>query len=87
MSQVRREEHRATKDKEIYERIRRQLVQGRDAVASGTRALKAVDVIGLYEVKREAADREIAALRAEVILHPKSDTPSGNPGQDGCTHE
>jgi hypothetical protein len=63
-TQVRREEYRTTRDKESFEKIRREAMH---ANASGaTRGLKPADIVALYEGKREAAERDLSELRAEV---------------------
>jgi phage shock protein A len=77
---VRREEYRTIRDKETYERLRRQVLQGPAAVQSGTKGLKSADVVALYEVRtlngRSWHDLRSSGLEASAAPHAHCSDPT-----------
>lgn len=73
MDKVAKEERRVTRDKEAYARLRSAFAatasapgKAAGAVAAAARELRPLEIVGLYETRREALDQEVAGCRAEV---------------------
>jgi hypothetical protein len=71
---VLREERRAARDQEIYGLIQKQVGEGRRAVAAvaAGKKLGAVDVVRIYEAKREADEGHIRSLENQ-LQHKKAE--------------
>ncbi|PNH02559.1 hypothetical protein TSOC_011452 [Tetrabaena socialis] len=78
---VAKEERRLARDKAAHGRLRTALLvtqqqqaggqggangKAAGALAAAARELRPVEIVGLYEARREAADQELAACRAEI---------------------
>ncbi|EFJ49191.1 hypothetical protein VOLCADRAFT_117327 [Volvox carteri f. nagariensis] len=66
-NKVTQEERRVARDKAAYQRIPQQQQQrAAGAMAAAARELRPVEIVGLYETRRETAEQELAAYCAEV---------------------
>jgi len=61
-----REDRRKARDKEIYDKLKRSVArQTAGAASAAVRELRPVEIVGIYEAQRDAAEAELTQLAAE----------------------
>ena len=66
LERQRREDRRAARDKEIYEKLKRATArQTAGQISGAVRELRPAEIVGIYEVQREALDARVTELEAD----------------------